>query len=229
MAPTPFHRGHVKLLSCLVVAPILSCISDLGGVLNIKTSTSSIPLLFLCSWFMATISSRQRDISPQHWEWTRSLLHGFRIFSIGKHKCKLGLVQQLGMVAAHCPGSQNLEPQSQQWHYRPLCLTPFFADGETSLREDRTCSQHHIAKRHSTGLKVQKFNGTLSSPLCLTRLEMKNGIFYLYSVTYFVITLAFTQKLLNSVKCTYAVLCGWLTVYAAKITLETWFSSNLVS
>lgn len=105
MVPTPFHRGHVKLLSCLVIAPILTCISDLGGVLIIKTSTSSGPLLFLCSWFMATISSRQRDILPQHWEWTLPLPHGFRVFSVGKHKCKLGLVQQLGMVAAHCPGS----------------------------------------------------------------------------------------------------------------------------
>lgn len=59
------------------------------------------------------------------------------------------------------------------------------------------------------GLKGTEIQcSTLSSPLCLTRLEMKNDIFYLYSGMYFVITLAFTQKLLNSVKCTYAVLCG---------------------
>lgn len=44
MAPTPFHRGHVKQLSCPLIAPTLSHISALGGVLIIQTSTSSGPL-----------------------------------------------------------------------------------------------------------------------------------------------------------------------------------------
>lgn len=45
MATTPFRRGHVKLLSCLLIAPTLSHIPGLEGVLIIQTSTSSGPLL----------------------------------------------------------------------------------------------------------------------------------------------------------------------------------------
>lgn len=51
MAPTPFHSGHLKLLSCLLIAPTLSHISGLGVLLIVQTSASP-GLLFLSVWLV---------------------------------------------------------------------------------------------------------------------------------------------------------------------------------
>lgn len=49
MSSTPFHSGHLKLLSCLLVVPTLSHISDRAGLPIIQTSTR---LLLLHLWLV---------------------------------------------------------------------------------------------------------------------------------------------------------------------------------
>lgn len=88
MAPTPFHRGHVKLLGCLLIAPTLSHISGPGGVLIIQASTISGPLLLPVQLVhghhqLQTEPVAVGDISQQQREWTLAPPHSFRVFPTG--------------------------------------------------------------------------------------------------------------------------------------------------
>lgn len=55
-APTPFHSGHLKLLSCLLIGPTLSHISGHGDVPWPRLLTDSCP--FICGWCVATMGCR---------------------------------------------------------------------------------------------------------------------------------------------------------------------------